>query len=785
MKTGSVTMRIVGLFDARGSGAQTPADEKLIVLGLAVFCLLASTHLLPAQAPLPDVLAGPVVNRANGHAYYLLSQATWTDSEAKAVELGGHLATINNQVEQDWAFGQFGFFGAVSRHLWIGFRSTTTPTPDSAYSWVSVEPTTYTHWADPEPNDPLELLGREKYVIMYFPTHPWYAGKWANASDDYPASGVVEIQPPVIITSPQSQPANLGDVVTFTVTVVGVGPFTYQWRKEGVNIPGAVSPSLTLANALPADDGGYSVLVWNAYGSVASDTAYLAVLGVDMSSPPAQVSSAPSPPKIPSLDSLVVVTHGYAPLGGWEDESWVVAMAAAIEGRVPNNWLVQSYLWSETAWGLPSTALIIARIQGGVYGGMIAAQHWRHVHLIGHSAGSAFVEAVAKKIKALSPDTTVHCTFLDPFLSDLLVGVDIYGANADWADCYFAQDWTGAPTDAHLKNAYSVDVTWADSQRRLVTKYCPVDDWGITLVPCDQVATSSHGWPVNYYLRSIVGGNLECAAGTGFAFSKEAGGWENRPSYKPEPPPLCGTTSVAQGPVPPLETVAQLALDVLPTASSPQGVQFLGNCGLMLNSALPQVGTGGAGNGPVIASSLKSFGRTPAEAVWLTLGWTVTNPISFVQLDSMFVDTNSAEGLLTVYWNTNWIGMLDERVSSPGLQTYRFGLPDAATSGVFALSFRLDSFSNGQSSIIVTNVIVGRSGRTAPAQLDLTLTATNDNPILGLRGTAGVSYVVQSSTDLLDWTPTALLAMTNEMVLFVETNSTISRQRFYRAVAPW
>ena len=42
------------------------------------------------------VLAGPLANAANGHVYYLLSTNSWTLAEAEAVNLGGHLVTIND-----------------------------------------------------------------------------------------------------------------------------------------------------------------------------------------------------------------------------------------------------------------------------------------------------------------------------------------------------------------------------------------------------------------------------------------------------------------------------------------------------------------------------------------------------------------------------------------------------------------------------------------------------------------------------------------------------------------
>jgi hypothetical protein len=48
------------------------------------------------------VLAGPIVNPSNCHLYFLLPEDTWTNSEATAESLGGTLAIIDNQAENDW-----------------------------------------------------------------------------------------------------------------------------------------------------------------------------------------------------------------------------------------------------------------------------------------------------------------------------------------------------------------------------------------------------------------------------------------------------------------------------------------------------------------------------------------------------------------------------------------------------------------------------------------------------------------------------------------------------------
>lgn len=56
-------------------------------------------------------LSPPIVNPNRHHSYLLLDTATWRDSEAEAVALGGHLATIRNQAEEDWIVRTFGTCG--------------------------------------------------------------------------------------------------------------------------------------------------------------------------------------------------------------------------------------------------------------------------------------------------------------------------------------------------------------------------------------------------------------------------------------------------------------------------------------------------------------------------------------------------------------------------------------------------------------------------------------------------------------------------------------------------
>ena len=88
---------------------------------------------------------------------------------------------------------------------------------------------------------------------------------------------VTHIVPPTITTQPASQTKNVGEGVTFTVVAGGTAPF-YQWQKNGSDIAGAMSASLTLSNVQLSDAGDYSVEVSNDAGIATSDPATLTVV---------------------------------------------------------------------------------------------------------------------------------------------------------------------------------------------------------------------------------------------------------------------------------------------------------------------------------------------------------------------------------------------------------------------------------------------------------------------------------------------------------------------------
>lgn len=71
-----------------------------------------------------------------------------------------------------------------------------------------------------------------------------------------------------------------GTNVSFRVVATGTLPLSYQWLRNGTNLPGATNDSLTITNAVASDAGAYQVAVSNAFGITTSRAAALTVFGV-------------------------------------------------------------------------------------------------------------------------------------------------------------------------------------------------------------------------------------------------------------------------------------------------------------------------------------------------------------------------------------------------------------------------------------------------------------------------------------------------------------------------
>ncbi|MEI9962917.1 MAG: kelch repeat-containing protein [Limisphaerales bacterium] len=175
------------------------------------------------------VISGPVQNPNNGHFYYLLGEKTWTASEAEAVALGGHLATVRSQTENDWIYMQFSNFGGVNRGLWIGLNDAA---QEGTFVWVSGEPVSYLNWGSGEP---VNQNGLDDYVHLFWPGDP-RASHWndqwdiiGSQSGGIPINGVVEV------SNTNSSPPSFADCPTGDL-----------WKESGSMNAGRANPRIVL-----------------------------------------------------------------------------------------------------------------------------------------------------------------------------------------------------------------------------------------------------------------------------------------------------------------------------------------------------------------------------------------------------------------------------------------------------------------------------------------------------------------------------------------------------------
>jgi hypothetical protein len=102
-----------------------------------------------------------------------------------------------------------------------------------------------------------------------------------NGVESFPSSiDFVIPLPPEITLQPLSKVLSVGNALSLNVGVTGTPPFSYQWLRDGVAIPGQTNQSLAISAVALLDAGDYTVQVTNAAGSVVSTAATVTVTGL-------------------------------------------------------------------------------------------------------------------------------------------------------------------------------------------------------------------------------------------------------------------------------------------------------------------------------------------------------------------------------------------------------------------------------------------------------------------------------------------------------------------------
>jgi len=98
--------------------------------------------------------------------------------------------------------------------------------------------------------------------------------------------------PPLAVTNPPaSQIISGGSTAQFSASTYGLSTASYQWLWDGQTITGATNSTLSIPTASRTNEGSYSVVVSNSYGSIISPSATLQVTVPQILYPPLTLAS--------------------------------------------------------------------------------------------------------------------------------------------------------------------------------------------------------------------------------------------------------------------------------------------------------------------------------------------------------------------------------------------------------------------------------------------------------------------------------------------------------------
>ena len=176
--------------------------------------------------------------------------------------------------------------------------------PSSTYSGLTTAVTNWPSWIAAYPVNPNPQTGGPS------DTYPWptwtvwqYADtNWSGGDSDVFNGTAAGLQSslviggtnfPTITAPPQSLTVNLGAPATFNVGATGVGPLSFQWRFNQMNIAGATETNYLIPTCQLTNAGGYSVAVSNVGGITVSAQAFLSVLA-PLSNAPGSILAPPN-----------------------------------------------------------------------------------------------------------------------------------------------------------------------------------------------------------------------------------------------------------------------------------------------------------------------------------------------------------------------------------------------------------------------------------------------------------------------------------------------------------
>lgn len=196
--SGGKTITAFGTGNDAANSIAVQGNGRIVVGGVALGASNNDFALAryEGESGVGKILAGPVLNPANGNVYYLLSRDTWPASEARAQALGGHLVTINDGFENQFVLETFGPIALAQppngdKSLWLGYNDAEF---EGFFQWSSGETPGFTNWAFGQPQGALDNEDFAGMALNFFTPGQWHDIFGDNLAGDL-TFGVVEVVP--------------------------------------------------------------------------------------------------------------------------------------------------------------------------------------------------------------------------------------------------------------------------------------------------------------------------------------------------------------------------------------------------------------------------------------------------------------------------------------------------------------------------------------------------------------------------------------------------------------
>jgi hypothetical protein len=193
--------------------------------GAAIAAWLA---MVPASGAFADAVEWRVQDGGNGHWYQSFDWGAfrWADARDRAVEQGGHLATLTSAAES--AFASDIEVSSTRGVMFGGYQSPSACEPGCGWRWVTDEPWVFTQWGGSQPDDYAGPDGFDGEDYLGFWNTASLGDAWSDGRD------CLQSCPPPYFLVEWSADCNSNGVVDFGEIRAGLVSDT-----NGNNIPDA------------------------------------------------------------------------------------------------------------------------------------------------------------------------------------------------------------------------------------------------------------------------------------------------------------------------------------------------------------------------------------------------------------------------------------------------------------------------------------------------------------------------------------------------------------------